>query len=46
MAADSALEEANSGFTGQTLRQVARVSIGGRELRVRFPMLTVTGRSK
>jgi len=36
MAADSALDEANSGFNGQTLRQIARISIGGNRLRVRL----------
>ena len=36
MAADSALEESNAGFNGQTLRQVVRVSIGGHEVRVRL----------
>jgi lysophospholipase L1-like esterase len=36
MAADSALDEANSGFNGQTVRQIARISIGGQRIRVRL----------
>jgi len=36
MAADSALDEANSGFNGQTVRQIARISIGGHRIRVRL----------
>jgi hypothetical protein len=40
MAADSALEDANSGVNGHTLREVARISIGGRQIR---PSIIATG---
>lgn len=36
MAADAAGEQTNGGFANQTLRQVARASIGGERLRVRL----------